>query len=146
MYLCMGSIRERILLIIWNGRSAAYLRTPLKSEWVPLSHHVNEMILILLQMRFPLPHPPHPLSIKGNWIVIRAYFTKSERGYNMCLALKALNPVLIVVWVHLPLPDERASVKQGGDWSSFERRKSSPCRVLLPPRKINFASRQGDRS
>lgn len=32
----------------------------------------------------------------------------------MCLALKALNPVLIVVWVHLPLPDERASVKQGG--------------------------------
>lgn len=44
----------------------------------------------------------NPFSIKENWIVIRTYFKKSKRIHDMCLALKTPNPILIVLWAHLP--------------------------------------------
>lgn len=56
------------------------------------------MISVLQQMSFW-----NPFSIKGNWIVIRAYFKKNKRIHDMLLALKAPNPILIVLWAHLPL-------------------------------------------
>lgn len=63
----------------------------------PLSLCVNEMISVLQEMSFW-----NPFSIKGNWIVIRACFKKNEKVHDMCLALKAPNPVLIVLGAHLP--------------------------------------------
>lgn len=55
------------------------------------------MISVLQEMKFW-----NSFSITGNWIVTRAYFKKNERIHDMCLAGKVPNPILIVLWAHLP--------------------------------------------
>lgn len=66
--------------------------------WVaPLSLCVNEMISVLQEMKFW-----NSFSITGNWIVTRACFKKNKRIHDVCLARKAPNPILIVLWAHLP--------------------------------------------